>query len=210
MATFFCVPVLAQKSEPRPFIYEIFSKVADNFGYLGDSRGRIATLIDFSLPSTAKRIWVINLDSNEILFNDWVAHGRNSGDNFATEFSNVLGSNQSSLGVFLTGRSYNGSNGLSLRLSGMEPGFNDLAEERAIVIHGADYVSAEFIQKNGRLGRSLGCPAVSMPNIAKLIELIEGNTLVFAYYPQEQYMNESQYFPRKSGAKFYTSYHGEQ
>ncbi|WP_040281051.1 murein L,D-transpeptidase catalytic domain family protein, partial [Xanthomonas citri] len=118
---------------------------------------RVLSVIDYSRPSTERRLWVFDLDKQRLLFREWVAHGRNTGENLAAKFSNNDGSFQSSLGAFTAQESYTGHNGYSLRLKGLEPGFNDHARDRAIVIHGAPYVSEAIIRTQGRLGRSLGC-----------------------------------------------------
>ena len=141
----------------------------------------VLTVIDYSLPSTEKRLWVLDLSRGAVLFHELVAHGMGSGDREATRFSNRHGSNQTSLGAFLTGDTYQGRNGSSLRLRGLEPGVNDQAEARAIVVHGADYVSERFIAATGRLGRSHGCPAVRRGILPKIIDAIEGGTLVFGF-----------------------------
>src|SRR5215831_16941450 len=141
----------------------------------------LLTLIDYTLPSVDRRLWVIDLQSGEVLFNELVAHGRGSGDNIATMFSNDDNSHMSSLGLFVTRDSYVGHNGYSLRLDGLDPGVNDHALARAVVIHGAAYVSDVLGKQIGRIGRSWGCPAVR-PEIAKtLIDTIKGGTVVFAY-----------------------------
>jgi len=141
------------------------------------------TIIDFTRPSTEKRLWVFDLRSHALLFEELVSHGRGSGQAMATAFSNVPESNKSSLGLFRTGEAYIGKHGLSLRLDGLEPGVNDRARERAIVIHGATYVSAAIARAQGYLGRSLGCPAVR-PEIARsLIETVKNGSLLFAYGP---------------------------
>lgn len=160
----------------------------------GDANApRTLTVIDFSKPSTEKRMWVYDLASQALLFHEHVAHGRGSGANMATVFSNVPESNQSSLGLFRTAEAYIGKHGLSLRLDGLERGINDRARERAIVIHGADYVNAATARAQGRLGRSLGCPAVR-PEIARaLIETVKDGGLLFAYYPQESWLTTSTY-----------------
>jgi hypothetical protein len=151
-----------------------------------EQAGRIAnpgllTLIDYTRPSLDRRLWVIDLRSGEVLFNELVAHGRGSGDNVATAFSNDDNSHMSSLGLFVTRDTYVGHNGYSLRLDGLDPGLNDHALSRDIVIHGAAYVSGVFARQIGRLGRSWGCPAVR-PEIARtLIDTIKGGTAVFAY-----------------------------
>jgi hypothetical protein len=145
------------------------------------SRGEVArsvlTVIDYGEASTAKRMWVFDLSSRQLLFNELVAHGRNSGGDVARSFSNQDGSLMTSLGAFVTGATYDGQNGYSLRLRGMDPGINDRAEARAIVVHGAPYVGAEVARSLGRLGRSHGCPALR-PAIARtLIDVIKDRTL---------------------------------
>src|SRR5690606_38198995 len=149
------------------------------------------SVIDYSRPSTEPRLWVFDLASHALLFEELVAHGRNTGGNIASAFSNRSGSNMSSLGAFRTAESYVGANGYSLRLDGLEPGFNDLARDRAIVIHGAPYVSPEIARAQGRLGRSLGCPAVRPAVARKLIDRIRGGSLVFAYYPDSEWLQRS-------------------
>jgi len=149
---------------------------------------RTLGVIDYSQPSTQPRLWVFDLHAQRLLFEEWVAHGRNTGQDRATRFSNQDGSYMSSLGGFLTEEPYVGHNGYSLRLRGLEPGFNDRARERAIVIHGAPYVSQDLIRSQGRLGRSLGCPAVR-PAIARaLIDTIRDGAFLFAYYPDPAWL----------------------
>lgn len=149
------------------------------------------TVIDYSLPSTAKRLWVIDLPRKRLLYEELVSHGRGSGDARATKFSNAPSSNQSSLGLFVTAETYTGANGYSLRLDGLEPGINHRARERAIVMHGAPYVSETFAQRVGRLGRSLCCPAVR-PDVARdLIDRVKGGNLVFAYAEDPVWLQSS-------------------
>jgi hypothetical protein len=143
----------------------------------------VLTVIDYSLPSRQPRLWVLDLVHGTVLARELVAHGRDTGDDIARRFSNRPGSLQSSLGTFVTGESYQGSHGLSLRLRGLDPGLNDRAEARGIVVHGADYVNAGIVSKLGRLGRSQGCPAISPTAARRVIALIQGGTLLFAYYP---------------------------
>ena len=138
------------------------------------ANARRLAVIDYSLPSTARRLWVFDLARPRLLFEELVSHGRGSGDARAHAFSNQPESYQSSLGLFRTLDSYQGRNGYSLRLEGLEPGINDLAYQRAIVIHGADYVSNSFIERTGRLGRSHGCPAVRPEVTHPLIDSIKG------------------------------------
>ncbi len=151
------------------------------------------TVIDYSLPSTAKRMWVYDLNARSLVFEELVAHGSASGDNFATSFSNNPDSHQTSLGLFVTDQPYVGKNGYSLRMDGLDEGINDRARERAIVIHGADYVSETFAKAQGRLGRSWGCPAVRGVVAKTLIDRVRGGGLVFAYYPDPQFLAESKY-----------------
>jgi hypothetical protein len=149
------------------------------------------SLIDYSRPSSEPRLWVFDLDRKTLLFNELVAHGRNSGDNVATHFSNAPGSLMSSIGAYVTADTYVGHNGYSLRLRGLEAGFNDNALERAIVMHGAAYVNPGMIHSHGRLGRSFGCPAVR-PDIARqLIDTIRDGSFVFAYYPDRTWLQQS-------------------
>jgi hypothetical protein len=142
----------------------------------------LLTVIDFSLPSRDRRLWVIDVEQAKVLAHELVAHGRNTGNDLSERFSNRPGSLQSSLGTFLTGGSYLGKHGLSLRLRGLER-INDRAEARAIVVHGADYVNSGIVQQLGRLGRSQGCPALSRSAAPRIIRLIRDGTILFAYHP---------------------------
>lgn len=139
------------------------------------------TIIDYTRPSTQKRMWVYDLRSHALLFDEWVAHGRGSGKTMATSFSNRPESNMSSVGLFKTAEAYEGHNGYSLRLDGLQPGINDRARERAIVIHGAPYVNPTAARLQGYLGRSLGCPAVRPEIVHALIDAVKGGGLLFAY-----------------------------
>jgi hypothetical protein len=151
----------------------------------------LLTVIDFTLPSTEKRLWVIDVERREILLNSVVAHGRNTGELMATNFSNIPESFQSSLGFYKTAETYQGKHGYSLRLDGLEKGFNDQARARAIVIHGADYAREEFAKTTGRLGRSLGCPALPPELSAKVIDLIKDGSLLFIYGNDNKYLSQS-------------------
>jgi hypothetical protein len=144
-------------------------------------REDVLTVIDYSLPSTEPRLWVLDLERGKVLYHELVAHGRGSGANYATSFSNEPNSLQTSLGLFLTGATYQGGNGYSLRLRGLDKGVNDLAEARAIVMHGAWYVSPEQARSLGRLGRSWGCPALSESVAPEVIDAIKGGTFLFSY-----------------------------
>lgn len=159
----------------------------------GLTTSSVLTIIDYGLPSTAKRLWVLDVGRGLVLFNELVAHGKRTGENLARAFSNRPGSNQSSLGAFLTGGTYIGRHGLSLRLKGLEPGINDQAEARAIVIHAAAYVNEDLARKLGRLGRSQGCPAVRPEVAADMIRTIQGGTFLYAYYPDTTFERRSTY-----------------
>jgi hypothetical protein len=151
------------------------------------------TVIDYSKPSTEKRLWVLDMRTHAVLYEELVAHGMGTGDNVATSFSNEPETHKSSLGLFVTEGTYVGKNGYSLRLNGLDEGFNDRARERAIVMHGAPYVSETFAQAQGRLGRSWGCPALREAVAHELIDHVKGGNLVFAYYPNAQWLKTSQY-----------------
>jgi len=171
-------------------------KMALNAAHTAAQRGLVhredlLTVIDYSLPSTQPRLFVFDLVSRKLLFRELVAHGKNSGGNVPSFFSNSSGSLASSIGLFVTADPYIGGNGYSLRLKGLEEGINDMAWDRAIVMHGASYVSQEAIKILGRLGRSWGCPAVR-PEIAhKIIDTVRGGTAVFAYYPEKSWLATS-------------------
>lgn len=152
----------------------------------------ILSIVDFSLPSTQKRLFVIDLHNLKLLFNTYVAHGRNSGKEFANKFSNSPESNMSSLGFYITQQTYNGEHGLSLRLEGEEKGINDNAASRAIVIHCADYVSEATIKALGYIGRSLGCPALPKKYTKPIIETIKDGSCLFVYSPSKKYLSKSE------------------
>lgn len=170
--------------------YELFEKGMKGYEKINKSRP-IITFIDFTKPSIEKRLYVIDLENKKLLYNTFVSHGRNSGENYATQFSNQSGSNKSSLGFFLTTNTYQGKNGYSLRLSGLEQGINDKAEARAIVIHGANYSNPEIIKSNGRLGRSLGCPALPTKLSREIIDTIKNGSVLFIYANDHNYFNKS-------------------
>jgi hypothetical protein len=174
--------------------FESFSKAFEGYEQLknqGKIENDILTIVDFSLPSTEERMWVIDMKTKTILLQSLVAHGRNSGDNVATRFSNVSESYQSSLGFYTTAEVYQGKHGFSLRLDGLEKGINDNARNRAVVIHGADYVSKSFIKQHGRLGRSQGCPAIPYEIHEKLINTIKNKSCLFIYHSSRNYVTQS-------------------
>ena len=169
---------------------ESFSKALEGFFQLkqkGLIQNDILTLVDFSLSANSKRLWVIDMNTNTIVFHTLVAHGRNSGEEYATVFSNRPESFKSSLGFYLTGETYVGKHGLSLRLDGLEKDINDKARDRAVVIHGADYVSEKCIKQNKRLGRSQACPALPVEFNQEIIELIKEKSCLFIYHPTRSY-----------------------
>lgn len=178
--------------------YEVFSKALTGFenlkkaGLLTDE-SHLLTICDFSMSSNTKRLWIIDLNDKKVLFNSLVAHGKNTGEEFATNFSNTESSRQSSMGFYITDATYQGDNGYSLRLLGMDKGFNDAAYRRAIVMHGADYVSDTFATIHKRIGRSWGCPAVPRELSQSMINTIKGRNLLFIYYPDQNYLSSSEW-----------------
>ena len=158
-----------------------------------EADSHLLTICDFSLSSAQKRLWVIDLNEKKVIFNSLVAHGKNTGEEFAQKFSNTESSLQTSLGFYITETTYNGSNGYSLKLLGMDSGYNDAALQRAIVMHGADYVSEDFIKNQKRLGRSWGCPAVPRALAEPIINTIKGKNCLFIYYPDTQYLMSSKW-----------------
>lgn len=182
---------LTQKYPNTPD-YEALNYALEGWEKLGkELKKPLLTVIDFTLPSTEKRLWVIDVEKREILLNTVVAHGRNTGELMAENFSNTPESFQSSLGFYKTAETYQGKHGYSLRLDGLEKGFNDQARARAIVIHGADYAREEFAKTKGRLGRSLGCPALPPELSAKVIDLIKDGSLLFIYGNDDNYLRKS-------------------
>ncbi|MTI21739.1 murein L,D-transpeptidase catalytic domain family protein [Fulvivirga sp. RKSG066] len=152
----------------------------------------LLTIIDFRLSSNKKRLWIIDLKENKVVYNSLVAHGRNTGNEFAKVFSNVPNSNSSSLGFYITAEKYYGKHGLSLRLDGSEPGFNDNARRRAVVMHGANYVDPSYTKAYGRIGRSFGCPSIPMKDHKRVINMIAEKSCLFIYYPDKDYLSKSQ------------------
>ena len=172
----------------------VFEKAMNGY-YKLEEKGKVSnpllTLVDFNLSSTKRRMWILNMDTQEVIFNTFVAHGKNTGLEFAKNFSNKVNSHQSSLGFYITGETYFGKNGLSLFIDGMETGINSNARDRYVVIHGADYAEPEFIKKYGRLGRSYGCPAVPNKIAKKLIHTIKGKSVVYLHKNDEKYLTAS-------------------
>lgn len=174
---------------------ELFSYAVKGYQYLAAKNilhnTNIITIADLSKPSSQKRLFVINIKTGEVLFSTLVAHGKNSGQEYAKNFSNSESSFESSLGFYTTTDTYIGKHGYSLRLNGCEKGFNDKANKRAIVVHGAEYVSESFIRQNGFLGRSHGCPAVPVELSKKIIDVIKNGSCLFVYSPSKKYLTHS-------------------
>ena len=178
--------------------YEIFNNAIQGYQQIDNlHKKNIISIIDFSKPSTEKRFFVIDIENKQLKYECFVAHGKNSGDNYAKSFSNRSESLESSLGFFLTAETFSGDNGYSLRLDGLEKGINDNARVREIVIHGAEYVSEKFIKKYGRLGRSWGCPALPLEISKEIIDCISGGSCLFIYGGDNDYKKNSVFLKKK-------------
>lgn len=173
-----------------------------------DSNAAILTVVDMSQSSNKKRMWIIDVFREEIILNTYVAHGRNSGNEFAKQHSNQLNSYQSSPGFYKTANTYHGKHGLSLRLEGLDTLYNDLAMQRAIVLHGADYVNEDFIKQHSRLGRSLGCPAVPQKDRTLIIETIKDGTCLYIHFDDPQYLADSRWLKNRVEEKDYSKIAG--
>jgi L,D-transpeptidase catalytic domain len=178
--------------------FDVFNTAILGYRKIDNIRKKgILTIIDFSKPSTEKRFYVIDLENKRLIYRCLVAHGKNSGDIYAKDFSNKLESLKSSLGFYLTGETYMGDHGYSLRLVGLEKGINDNARVREIVIHGAEYVSEDFIRKYGRPGRSWGCPALPPELSKEIIDKISNGSCLFIYGDDNFYRENSVFLNRK-------------
>ena len=191
-ATAASVAELAPQANPEAVAIALGAMRCAQAEGIGLDAHRLA-LIDYSRPSTEPRLWVFDLAGNRLLYQEIVAHGRGSGENLAKVFSNASGSHASSLGLFLTHDTYLGRNGYSLRMEGLEPGINDAAMQRAIVMHGANYVDTDAAARQGRLGRSWGCPAVREAVARGMIDVLKGGQFVFAYYPDAAWLNATRW-----------------
>ena len=178
--------------------YDAFEEALKGYSAIEKRTNEVLTLIDFSKPSNVERLAVIDMKRGRLLETSVVAHGQGSGSLYATKFSNNDGSHQSSLGFYLTAGTYSGSNGYSLKLIGLEKGFNDQALSRAIVMHGADYCSESVIGTAQRLGRSWGCPAVPRAKSREIIDTIKGGSVLFIYAKDRNYLAKSPVL-RKAG-----------
>jgi hypothetical protein len=183
----------AKTSNADPKVIELALKAHKEAQAKGLVKKQILTVIDYSKRSVEKRLWVFDLNTNKLLMETHVTHGEKTGNDIASRFSNIDGSHQSSIGVFTTAETYHGQHGYSLRIDGHEPGFNDKARKRAIVVHGASYASESYAKRMGRLGRSWGCPAVDYKLSRKLIDTIKHGSMIFAYYPHNNWMKSSSF-----------------
>ncbi|SFB70875.1 L,D-transpeptidase catalytic domain [Flexibacter flexilis DSM 6793] len=178
---------LKQKHEmPRYQVFELAFKGYKKLKATGKIKNQVLSIADFTLSANSKRLWVIDMAQQKVLFHSLVAHGRGSGQEFATHFSNENKSHQSSLGFYITGGLYEGVHGLSLYLYGLQKGLNDNALSRAIVMHGADYVSEDFIQKYGRLGRSYGCPAIPQELVKPMLDQLKNKSCLLLYNSSQE------------------------
>lgn len=177
---------MGMKKEALMYAYKGQQKLVDE-GKVSNSN--ILTVCDFSQPSNTKRLYIIDVRNFKVLLNTYVAHGKRSGELYATHFSNRPRSLESSLGFYVTKNTYFGKHGLSLKLSGQDRGYNDKAESRAIVVHGASYIGDEWL--GGKMGRSFGCPAVPSSIASKVIDIIKNGTCLFIYHPLKSYLHGS-------------------
>lgn len=191
--------LIAQQShgQLRPQLVILALHAYNKAQQAGFGNNHIFTIIDYSLPSTTTRLWVIDLDTNHIVFQEKVAHGIGSGDLYAQQFSDLVNSRQSSVGMYVTdGQSYTGRHGYSVRLHGLESGFNDQAFKRAIVLHSAPYVSEAYIRDHGYLGRTWGCPAINPAHIHAVVDTVKGGSLLLAYGHDPLWLKRSAFLPR--------------
>lgn len=180
--------------------FTAFQQAITGYNKIESKNKDILTLIDFSKPSTVERLFVLDMKQRMLIFSSLVSHGKNSGGNYATSFSNIKNSYQSSLGFYITENTYSGKNGYSLILNGLEKGINDHAKERAIVIHGAPYSNPSVIASAGRLGRSLGCPALPLTISKPIINTIKDGTVLFIYANDKNYLSQSSVLSAESMA----------
>ncbi len=188
------VKTLAKKApELNPKVLKLALQAYNQASIKGVVHKHILTVIDYSLPSFKQRMWIFDLNKDKLLYNTYVAHGRNSGATTPNHFSNKNSSKQTSLGTYVTRDTYIGSKGISLNLQGLEKGFNDNAYARRVVMHGAWYVEPNFIKQSGMAGRSWGCPSIAQSLARPVINLLKGGSVVFAYYPDKDYLKKSSY-----------------
>ncbi len=185
--------ILSEAQGLNPHVLGLALQAYKKLRQQGYDHQQVLTIVDYSKPSTEPRMWVIDLKNLKVAFQTLVAHGKNSGGNYADSFSNQPQSLKSSIGVYLTENTYVGHDGYSLRLDGLEPGFNSNAFSRDIIVHPANYVSESFAERHDRLGRSWGCFAVNPKIAPQLINNIKNGTVIFAYYPDKQWLEHSQF-----------------
>jgi len=177
--------------------YDAFSRAVTGYFNLkasGKINNELLTIIDFSLSSNSKRMWIIYMPEMKLVHTSLVSHGRNSGEEFARQFSNIPSSHKSSLGFYITGDIYYGRHGKSLYLDGVEYGINNNARFRTIVMHSAEYVSNDYIRIYGRLGRSFGCPAIPVDGHQRIIRMLSGRSCLYIHYPDNEYLSKSDMF----------------
>lgn len=175
----------------------VFKLAMTGLNYIVAPNDSIISIVDFSLPSTEKRFYLIDLKKEKLLINTYVSHGVNTGGDMAVSFSNKNGSRKSSIGFYMTAETYEGKHGLSLRLDGLEHGFNSRARRRYIVLHSASYVSEEFIKENGRLGRSWGCPALPLEVTPAVIDIVKEGSVLFIYGQDQRYFSKSKFLLKR-------------
>ncbi|AFM03122.1 Ykud domain-containing protein [Bernardetia litoralis DSM 6794] len=163
----------------------------------------ILTILDFTKSSLFERMWIIDIKNRKLIRRELVAHGKNSGHDMVTSFSNKLHSNQSSMGFYVTDAPYIGSNGISLLINGMDKGYNDQARNRSVVMHGADYVNPKTMNRNGRLGRSFGCPAVEKAKAKEIINYVKNGSCLFIYFKDTNYLASSKWINLDKATTFF-------
>lgn len=182
----------SESKELRPQVIELALKAYINAKKEGVAITKpILTVVDYTMPSTANRMWVLDLSTSKILFNTLVAHGKGSGDLYSTKFSNSNGSKESSIGTFVTEGTYDGKHGNSLKIKGLDKGFNDQVEPRLVVMHSANYVSNEYAKAHKMIGRSWGCLALNPQIAQKVISTVKGGSVIFSYYPDQKLLSSS-------------------
>jgi hypothetical protein len=194
------VDLADNKFEASGLRSEVFARAKKAFEIAwsqGKTRKTVYTIIDYGMNSKHRRLWIVDMETGQLLYNEYVSHGVNSGVASVSKMSNESGSKTSNIGLLKTAETYYGKHGLSLKLDGLEPGFNDNARDRYIVMHAANYATHAFVQSQGRLGRSYGCPALA-PTVSKeIIEKIKGGSLLFGDYPDEKWLKSSSYLSEK-------------
>jgi hypothetical protein len=191
LAEEYCKNIFCEAGLEGKLDYEIYRRAFNGITALSATKKDILTIIDFSKPSSERRLYIIDLKNHKLLYQTLVAHGKNSGAKECQHFSNRPQSLQSSPGFYLTAETYSGRHGYSLRLDGLEPGINDMARSRAIVMHGADYVCQEYVEEYGYIGRSFGCPAVPDELNQDIIDLIKGGSCLYIHTNDVNYISKT-------------------